>query len=381
MIDRITIEDLRRLGDLRDAICVSFYLPLYVSGNDGPQDAVRLRRILNQAEEQLIAGGMQRYEAEQLTERARTLADNSAFWDHRSDGLAVFLTSSVFYAYRLPFRFKESLTVGRRMNVKPLLGVADRGERFYLLTLSENHVRLFDVRRWQIDEIKDLSQPMRSALHYTYIDQCKQVHSGRKGGSGREAAVFHGQGGAPDVASDELAQFSEWIDGEIRPLLGDAQIPLLLAGVKKFVPIFRRHCSYSHLVEEHLTGNFDRATPGQLHERSWEVMRSFFEKNRQEALARLRQEMGTGLASADPAEVMNSAVAGRVEVLFADPETSLTGAAGDDRSVGANSAKSSNTDDLINVAAIETMLHRGTVVTASANQLPDGTPLAAIYRY
>ena len=383
MIDRVTMQDLRRLGALQDAICVSLYLPLYVSGEGGSQDAVRLRNVLNQAEEQLIASGMQRHEAEQLTARARVLPEDLAFWDHRSDGLAVFLTGSLFQAYRLPYRFTESLTVGRRMNVKPLLGVADRGERFYLLTLSENHVRLFDVHQSQINEVhvKDLSQDMRSALNYVYIGECKQLHSGRKGGSSREAAVFHGQGGAPDVASDELVKFSEFIDGEIRPILCESHNPLLLAGVERFVPIFRRHCSYPHVAEEHLIGNFDRATPGQLYEHSWEVMRSFFDRNRQEALARLRQAMGTGLASADPAEVTKSALTGRVEVLFADPEASLAGSIVNERCAVTNSADSLKTDDLMNAAAIETMLHRGTVFTASAKQLPDGTPLAAIYRY
>ena len=384
MIDRVTIDDLRQLGALQDAVCMSFYLPLYVSSEGGSQDAVRLRNCLDQAEELLAATGMQRHEAEQLTVRARTLPEDLAFWDHRGDGLAVFLTSSLFQAYRLPYQFKESLTIGPRMNVKPLFGVADRGESFYLLTLSENHVRLFDVRRWQIDEVhvKDLSQDMRSALNYTYIDQCKQLHSGRKGGSGREAAVFHGQGGAPDVATDELAKFSELVNGIIRPVLRNSHTPLLLAGVERIVPIFRRHCSYPHVVDEQLTGNFDRATHGQLHEHSWEAMRSFFDKNRQHALARLRQAMGTGSASADPAEVTSSAVTGRVEILFADSDYELAGSI-DDQHVGVtgsvNSPKAS--EDLINVAAIETLLHRGTVFTANAKQLPDGTPLAAIYRY
>ena len=383
MIDRVTIDDLRRLGVLQGGICVSLYLPLYVSSEGGSQDAVRLRNVLDQAEEQLIASGMQRHEAEQFTARARTLHEDLAFWDHRGDGLAVFLASNLFQVFRLPYRFKESLTVGHRINVKPLLGVADRGERFFLLTLSENHVRLFDVRQSQIDDVylKDLSQDMRSALNYTYMDQCKQLQSGRKGGSGREAAVFHGQGGAPDVAADELAKFSELIDDEIRPVLGDSRLPLLLAGVERIVPIFRRHCSYPHVAEEHLTGNFDRATHGQLHEQSWEAMRSFFDKNRQDALARLRQAMGSGSASADPAEVMNSALTGRVEVLFADAEASLAGSIVDKRVVAADVANSPKTEDLINAAAIETMLHRGTVFTASAKQLPDGTPLAAIYRY
>ncbi len=303
-MDTISIHDLKQLAGLQEATAISIYLPTHLAP-DARQDGIRLKNLLGRAQDELQTRGMRRPEAEQLLAMAGGLPDDAEFWKGLSQGLAIFVTPELFRAYRLPVIFSESLTVHRRLMIKPLLPVADRGERFLLLTLSQNHVRLFDVTRSQIREekVRNLPENKSVALNYDGADRGEQVHEGLRGNLGKQAGIFHGQGGIKDTAKTDITLFFQTIDRALEPLLRKENAPLLLGGVDYLLPLFRQTCSYSHLLERHLAGNCDLLTGEQLHERSWEIMRPYFDRPRREAGERFRALLGTGKASADVAEV------------------------------------------------------------------------------
>jgi hypothetical protein len=306
------------------------------------------------------------------------------FWASRSRGLAIFLSPELFRAYRLPVEFDESLTVASRLNVKPLLAVADRGERFLLLTLSQNHVRLFEVTRSRIAEITERGLPenKRKALNYAGADRGEQVHSAMRGNLGKEAAVFHGQGGEKDTAKSELRQFFQIVSRALEPVLRKETTPLLLAGVDYLLPIFRQTCSYAHLVEQHLGGNCDLLSRQQLYERSWEIMRPFFDRPRRDTIEKLLASLGTGKASTDTAEVAAAAATGKVDVLLADVRQEQFGAFDTNTSKAVTCSRTCvGSEDLVNFAIGETLLHGGTVYAAEPPEVSSASAMAAIFRY
>lgn len=74
---------------------------------------------------------------------AENLLRDEDFWQHQSDGLAVFLSPGSFRAHRLPSRFDEILVIADKFQIKPLLPLFNRNVKFYILALSMNEVRLF----------------------------------------------------------------------------------------------------------------------------------------------------------------------------------------------------------------------------------------------
>jgi hypothetical protein len=382
-VDTISIDDVKQLASFKEATAVSLYLPTHLAP-DARQDAVRLKNLLERAEDELEARGMRRSEAKELLAAAGKLPADMDFWKGKSQGLAIFVTPKLFRAYRLPQAFNESLIVHRRLNIKPLLPVADRGERFLLLALSQNHVRLLDVTRSRSNEVvvKGLPENKRQALNYDGADRGEQVHEGMRGSLGKQAAIFHGQGGVKDTAKDDLTQFFQSVNRALDPVLRKQTVPLLLAGVDYLLPLFRQTCSYAHLLERHLAGNCDLLTSHQLHERSWEIMRPVFDRPRREALAKLCQLLGTGRASADAAEVAGAAMIGKIDMLLVDIGQEQLG------TFDTNLGKAvvcdhacDDSEDLVNLAVSETLLRNGTVFAAEPRELPASGPLAAIFRY
>lgn len=225
-------------------------------------------------------------------------------------------------------------------------------------------------------------QGNREAAISDGADRGEQVHEGMRGNLGKQAGIFHGQGGLKDTAKADLEGFFQIINRALDPLLCNETAPLLLAGVDYLLPIFRKTSSYAHIVERHLTGNFDLLTSHQLHERSWEIMRPYFDRPQREAFEKLRAFLGTGKASVDTAEVAVSATTGKIEALLVDAGQEQRGTFAANMTKAQVCDRVCNTgEDLVNLAVAETFEHGGVVYSAAPNQLPDGAAIAAIYRY
>jgi hypothetical protein len=123
-------------------------------------------------------------------------------------------------------------------------------------------------------------------------------------------------------------------------------------------------------------------TNQQLHEQSWNIMREYFDRPRREALQRLRGLLGTGKASADPAEIATAATTGKIDVLLCDVRQEQWGKF--DPKLGravVRSEAGDGSEDLVNFAIAETLLHGGTVYSGPSHELPDRAAVGAIYRY
>ena len=131
-MDTIHIEAVKQLARIREPATVSIYLPTHLAP-DARQDAIRLKNLLERTESELEASGLRSSQAKELLSAVEELPGNEEFWKRLSQGLAIFATREQLRAYRLPLTFAESLTVKPRLNIKPLLPVADRGEQFFIL--------------------------------------------------------------------------------------------------------------------------------------------------------------------------------------------------------------------------------------------------------
>jgi len=379
-MDTISLNELKRLSGVREANAISIFLPTHLAPA-ARQDAIRLKNLLDRAEAELHSRGMRRPEAVELLKQARSLASDAEFWKHLSQGLVLFITPHELRAWRLPLAFEESLDISPRLAIKRLLAAADRGERFLLLALSQNDVRLFSVTRSEITRLAAdlLPENERAALNYAGADRGEQVHSAMHGSLGKQAAVFHGQGGEKDTAKRDLEQYFQVVARALQPLLARETAPLLLAGVDYLLPIFRSTCGYPQLAERHLAGNCDLLSEEQLFARSWEIMQPTFDRPRQQALERLPGLLGTGRASADAAEIASAALAGKVETLLAD--VTARELATVDPTTLRVTPDARGTEEVVNLAVAETLTHAGQAFAVAPSELPGGGPLAAIYRY
>ena len=385
----LTRDDLRTLIGKQDGLCVSIYMPTHRMGREVQQDPIRLKNLLGKVQDRVVAGGACAPEARELLEPAEMLLHDGLFWQHQSDGLALFVSPEMFKHYCLPFDFEELVVITDRFHIKPLLPLLSGDGRFYVLALSQNEVRLLQGTRYSVSEVdlEDVPESLTEALRYNDPEKRLQFHTGTRtpGGKGERPAIFHGHGVASaDDPKDYILRYFHQVAGGLRDLLRDGEAPLVLAGVDYLLPIYKEANSYPHLVDEGIEGSPEEMSAAELHGQAWAIVHPLFLSAQQEAAAQYRQLAGTGSgqASRNLEEVVPAAYHGRVETLFVavglqqwgafDPATNA---------VHLHERAEPGDEDLLDLAAVHTLLNRGTVYAIEPEKVPDEAPLAAVLRY
>jgi hypothetical protein len=243
---------------------------------------------------------------------------------------------------------------------------------------------LLEATRHKVREVDlgDLPTSLDDALGYELEETHIQYHTGAKTGGGNQSPVYHGQGGGEDDVKLEIRKFFNLLDKGIGSMIVARHAPLVLAGVEFLFPLYRQVSDYPHLLEGGVPGNPDELSPEQLHERAWPVVEPVFTKDQEEAIDRFRQLAGTGQASTQLDEVVRAADDGRVDTLFVGLGMRRWGTFDrEQRTVDLANDHGPGTEDLVDFAAIQTVLKGGTVFAVGPERVPEGDAVAAVFRY
>ncbi len=382
-MDLISKDELRRLIEDQQSACVSIYMPTHRK-LEAQQDRIRFKNLVRRAEDGLLQLGLRSPEAAALLEPARRLLDDAMFWEYLSDGLALFLSRNSLRSYRLPYGLKEMAVVAERFQLKPLLPLLDYAAQFFVLALSKNEVRLLRGTPLGAEEMELANVPrgLADALKYDRPEKQLQYHTRTPRGLGRRAAVFHGHGTREEGDTEDILQYFRMIDRGVLEILRNESAPLILAGVDYLLPIYRQANSYLHLLEEGVAGNPDELQPEELHARVWPVVQPTLERGRRRAMERYVELAAKGLASNRIGEVVPEAYFGRVDSLIVALGIQQWGGFDlDERAVHVYPEQKPGSQDLLDFAAIHTLLNSGEVHAVTPDKVPGGEALAAIFRY
>ncbi len=261
-------------------------------------------------------------------------------------------------------------------------------EPCYLLTVSKKSVRLFRIESGAITEcdvLKHLEGFEESLVHLT-ADRGEQVHSGGVGTTGKQRAVFHGQGGLTDAEKTEFIEYLRHVDDVVKKRMGDEGCLLILAGVDSSTSLYRQINAYPRLASTAISGNVDHLTAEELQERAMPIMDAEAARMREIDANQIREQV-QGRAATDPEQVLCAAHEGRIDVLFIDAAATLYGSF----DVAARTLRELKTlptgtpgdssHDLIEMALAETLRHGGHVYAVDSDQMPVDGKMAAALRY
>jgi hypothetical protein len=386
----LSLDELKTLVESPQSPCVSLYMPMQKAGPEIRQNPIRFKNLIREAEERLDAMGIRHAEAVDFLQPAKEL-DTAEFWEHQDHGLAIFISPTVFRYYQLPMEFQELVVVSDQFHLKPLLHLINNDGRFYLLALSQDNIRFFEATRYSVNEVEVPNMPksLDEALGYDETAKEGQFRiATSKGGTSNpfsQPGSFHGQGSPDrDEHQKSILQFFHLIDDALQEKLKHQKAPLVLAGVEYLFPIYRETNEYPNLLEEGIHVNVDIVKPEELLEQALPLVEPVFHQADQEAIERYQELAGanTGKASSDVKEIIPAAYYQRVDSLFVpvgrqlwgdfDPET---------MAVDFHPEPEPDDEDMLDFAAIHTLLNGGTVYAVAPEQMPEQALAAAIFRY
>lgn len=381
---QLSRAELEELMQRREGPSVSIFAPMVKAGKETQQNPIRFKNLVRQAREGLIEHGVADTEVDRLLAPAADLIDDLPFWQHQSTGLAVFVSQGFFRYYRLPLEVRELAVVEDRFHLKPLLPLLSGDGRFYVLALSQKRVRLLEATRHSVREVDlgDLPTSLNEAVGYEVEETHIQYHSGTRTSQNSARPQYHGQGGGEDDVKLEIQKFFNLLDRGVGSLVADKNAPLVLAGVDFLFPLYRQVSDYPHLVEGGVSGNHDAASPEEIQEKAWSVVEPVFTSAQEAAGERFHDLLGTGQASGQLDDVVTAAHDGRVDTLFVALGERRWGSFDEERrAVELSDHNGPGTEDLVDFAAIQTLLKGGQVFAVPPDQVPDGGAVAAVYRY
>jgi hypothetical protein len=378
-------------GILRDLLvdeqppCVSLYQPTHRTLPDKRQDPIRYKNLLREMQASLA----HRYGARDvraICEPFEELAGNDVFWLRRTEGLAILASMSRFEVFELQRSVPELVVVADSFHVKPLLRIAQSADRYHVLTLTRDAVKLYEGNRDVLDEVELDGVP--STITAALGDELTEPYQGFHGvgpyhALGGSVGIRHGRGQKKDEVDLDTERFFRVVDrGVLANYSQPTGLPLVLAGLPENLARFRTVSHNSSVVESAIELDPRALSLDDLRAHAWRTVEPTYLERLEDLTERYHLNRSRGLGAEDPEAIAEAAVIGRVRTLLVDAERLLPGSI-DERTgkITRRSLSDPQTDDVLDDLAETVVRMKGEAIVVPTQRMPSTTGVAAIFRF
>ena len=386
-ITQLSLNEIKALASATGP-CISILMPLNTAPDPSAQSAqngIRVKHAIETAKSLLAEKTVDADQSRLMLTAVQDLAQQEREWPGGYKGLAIFRSPEVLQAFRIPRELPESVSVGDRFNIVPLLPLLDADPTFYILALSQRHIRLLRCTGHSSDEVAlpdSIPKTLWDDKQTDTPDHTQNTMSSGGPSTGSMKGVISSTNTDREDRGEYLMHFYKHVDKGVAELLKAEGAPLVIAGVDYETALYRRENSYPHLVEQSVHGAADGLKGGELHKRALEAVQPHFEAPLTQVLARYEKQAGGERASTTVKQIVKGAFDGRVsELILAEGAQYMGNFDQATDSVKGHKQPLPGDEDLLNAAAVQTILHAGQVFVVPASKVPHGAPAIALFRY
>ena len=362
--------------------CLSLYQPTHRQHPDNVQDPIRFRNLVKQLEESLRLKYPKR-EVAPLMEPFHALADNTEFWNHTTEGLAVLGAPGMFRVYRLPRTVAKLAVVADSFHTKPLMRITQSTDHYLILGLSRNSFKLFEGNRDSLREVQPLDNAAQTADEMLGKDTDSREGAHRAYGPSGDSA-WQGTDVKQSLADRDTEQFFRAVDQAVMQRYGGKSggIGVILAALPEHHNLFRSVSKNPQLLNEALDVNPDAMSLDELRERVWQLVQPYY----LDRLAGLVDAYGVATGKAQGSNLLDdiakAAVEGRVATLLLEADRLVAGQIdAETGAVTAGSLGDPEVDDVLDDLGELVLKTGGDVVMVPTERMPTDTGAAAVFRF
>jgi hypothetical protein len=372
-----TRSDLVTVAAHQSGTAVSLYLPAHTSGSDVRQDLIRLKNLSTRARDLLVEAGHERAAAEEILKPTKAFIDDPVLWQEFEAGFALFLTEQGEHArFSIPVAVPESVTVGTRFDVTPLLPLIETDGTFLVLTVTATHVCLYRASRFELEPLEGADLPaslLDSLDEVEDEDPANATPTSRPhtGVSGTGTAQVYGDG--RERRKTRLTEFASRVASALERHVGGSRQPVVLVANAELSGLL----GDAYPFEEKIERNPEALSTAELRTVAYEKLQGRLDESRRTAVDRFQSLHGKQDARAlDSIPAITAAAGeGRVDTLLvrsAPPTSDSPDPAG---------APAAGTDDGLGEAISATLSHGGKVHTVPVLSGASHAVAVAILRY
>jgi hypothetical protein len=364
--------------------CVTLLLPPNRPGGSEEAPATLLKTVLHEATNKLAARRVEESLIDEVLEPLRQLSHEDESLAGANRPRAIFRSPGLLRQFDLPVAppHVRACTVGGCFWIRPILNSIALPPHIYVLEVTKNAVALLGCSFNAVTAIelpKGIPSTLDEAMGFDQPDHELVNRSSAGPSKGSMPGVKFGTGSGRELKHAHLYDFYRLIDRGLNELLRWNQAPLILTGVDEDIAIYRSINTYSHLSEQAIYGSPGATTTSTRVLRDAHQMALLDVQRRAAiALADAKERFAPGRFSAHVAAILEAAVEGRVSDLYLDENAERIGNF-DGRAFGGRT--NWHEEDLLNVAAIETLMRSGAVHSLPSHLMADGAAAVASFRY
>lgn len=363
---------------------ISLYQPTHRQHPDNKQDPILFRNLVKQIEESLST----RYSKEDIANILapfNQLATDIPFWNHTLDGIAVFGAQDFFGIMHIQRPTTPLAIVADSFHIKPLLRLFQSADRFQVLALSRQMVRLFEGNRDGLREVP-LADDVPSTVNDVIGDEAPEPVSRMRspgGVAGTTGGVRYSHGSKNEVVDQQTERFFREVDRTFTTHYSKPSgLPLILAALPEHHAMFREVSHNTQLLKEGININPDSLSEDELRTLSWELMAPTYIRRLAGFVDQFNAARDAQQATADLSDAARAAIAGRIRVLLLEADRQVAGRLNHQTGeIQFDDLNDPEVDDLLDDLGEHVLRTGGEVVMVPAERMPTESGLAAIYRY
>ena len=173
-----------------------------------------------------------------------------------------------------------------------------------------------------------------------------------------------------------LSHYFKAVDKGVHQVLAEGSAPLMVAAVESEIALYRRVNTYPKLLDHSLHGSPDGTSSEELHRRALEIVNQVPSEALSKVLKEFQEHRGTQRLSLSMSDILKRSFEGRLAHLLLREDAEHHGAWDE-----AAQRLQTGEEDLLNLTALQTLIHGGQVFSVQASEIPESADAAAILRF
>lgn len=374
-----------KMANIRRPHCVSIYLPMDIKGKEQNRHLAQatLKSCIKEVATQLAEFQMPQAQIEAYVAPLEAMLTNVSLWRNPSEGLAIFMDQeNGMEYYQIPLSFSTRTYVANHFYLLPLLPLYHNDGMYYLLELSQDHIKLFEGSLLNFKDVfvEDFAPGrLEDAVGYDFEQKNLQVRSGH----GAHGTYFHGHGDPKEKDRKELMQFLRKVDEGVRKAIINPSAPLVLACVDSLYAMYKETTAHPNLYGAYIPGDPEFRNNADRHRKSWTLIENYFDKEETKALEQFRELAHSTKTAFEINDILVAAHQGKINTLFIEEGSEVFGTYDMEmEQVSVSAKKEVHNTSLTHVAAMQTFMQGGKVYSLPQDAFPTGgKSMVALLRY
>jgi len=246
-----TTKLIKDLQEVNGNMCLSLSIPTVKAG-DIEKNRIRWKNAVSS-----LKSECEKLDKpfKEIADALNAYADNNDFWAHQELGLVGYFSDSVNEIVKLRHEAVSIADVGETFNLYPLISELQAHSSVYVLCVSKNKTSLHIAQGGILTEIDISDNVVRDydeAMNFDEDTTSVQHHS-----VGGGDAIHHGNGATDEDDTVRTRQYLKRVDDGLMEIIQGQSIPLVLACVEEYLPLYKQVTAYKNLSDAIIAGNPD----------------------------------------------------------------------------------------------------------------------------